>query len=551
MGECMKHQKVSNLFNVAIYIRLSREDGDKEESDSVGNQRKLLTEYVAKKEDFILYDIYVDDGYSGTNFNRPSFQKMIADIEDGKVNCVVVKDLSRFGRDYIDTGRYLERYFPELGVRFISVTDSIDSMKQAYDMLLPIKNIFNEQYARDISKKIQATVKSKQKAGEFIGAFTSYGYKKSPVDKNKLVIDDYAADVVRRIFSLYIQGYGKQRIAKLLNSEGILCPAEYKKVNGENYKNCNRLESTTYWSYSTINSILHREMYVGNMVQGTKHQRMRSKQKKMPKEKWIIVENTHEPIIDKETWEKAQSLLQKRTRELDLETNKNIFAGFVKCGDCGRAMTKNMWRRADGSKTYSLYCGTYKRNGKQYCTPHTLPMAVLKDIVLGDLKAIVDSVDNLKELVQSQSFTASKVKRIADTELSKIKAELERVKRLKKSIYEDYREELISKEEFLSYREDYLKKEELYSKQIEALEEKKKDNVTEDVFETPWLKRLLELKDIETLDRDIVVEMISEIKVYENRKIKITYNFGNELEHLFSSVYSVESEERLSNLTYF
>lgn len=551
MGECMKHQKVSNLFNVAIYIRLSREDGDKEESDSVGNQRKLLTEYVAKKEDFILYDIYVDDGYSGTNFNRPSFQKMIADIEDGKVNCVVVKDLSRFGRDYIDTGRYLERYFPELGVRFISVTDSIDSMKQAYDMLLPIKNIFNEQYARDISKKIQATVKSKQKAGEFIGAFTSYGYKKSPVDKNKLVIDDYAADVVRRIFSLYIQGYGKQRIAKLLNSEGILCPAEYKKVNGENYKNCNRLESTTYWSYSTINSILHREMYVGNMVQGTKHQRMRSKQKKMPKEEWIIVENTHEPIIDKETWEKAQSLLQKRTRELDLETNKNIFAGFVKCGDCGRAMTKNMWRRADGSKTYSLYCGTYKRNGKQYCTPHTLPMAVLKDIVLGDLKAIVDSVDNLKELVQSQSFTASKVKRIADTELSKIKAELERVKRLKKSIYEDYREELISKEEFLSYREDYLKKEELYSKQIEALEEKKKDNVTEDVFETPWLKRLLELKDIETLDRDIVVEMISEIKVYENRKIKITYNFGNELEHLFSSVYSVESEERLSNLTYF
>ena len=544
MGECMKHQKVSNLFNVAIYIRLSREDGDKEESDSVGNQRKLLTEYVAKKEDFILYDIYVDDGYSGTNFNRPSFQKMIADIEDGKVNCVVVKDLSRFGRDYIDTGRYLERYFPELGVRFISVTDSIDSMKQAYDMLLPIKNIFNEQYARDISKKIQATVKSKQKAGEFIGAFTSYGYKKSPVDKNKLVIDDYAADVVRRIFSLYIQGYGKQRIAKLLNSEGILCPAEYKKVNGENYKNCNRLESTTYWSYSTINSILHREMYVGNMVQGTKHQRMRSKQKKMPKEEWIIVENTHEPIIDKETWEKAQSLLQKRTRELGLETNKNIFAGFVKCGDCGRAMTKNMWRRADGSKTYSLYCGTYKRNGKQYCTPHTLPMAVLEDIVLGDLKAIVDSVDNLKELVQSQSFTASKVKRIADTELSKIKAELERVKRLKKSIYEDYREELISKEEFLSYREDYLKKEEIYSKQIEALEEKKKDNVTEDVFETPWIKRLLELKDIETLDRDIVVEMISEIKVYENRKIKITYNFGNELEHLFSSVYSVESEEK-------
>lgn len=535
--------KIQNLFDVAVYIRLSREDGDKEESDSVGNQRKLIKEYIAKKEDFMIYDTYIDDGYSGTNFDRPSFQRMIVDIEDGKVNCVIVKDLSRFGRDYIETGRYLERIFPELGVRFISITDNIDSMKQAYDMLLPIKNIFNEQYARDISRKIQATMKSKQKAGEFIGAFTSYGYKKSPVNKNKLVIDDYAADVVRRIFSLYIQGYGKQKIAKMLNEEGILCPAEYKKVNGGNYKNGNRLESTTYWSYSTINSILHREMYVGNMVQGTKHQRMRSKQKKVPKEDWIIVKDTHEPIIDKETWEKAQSLLTKRTREMDLETNKNIFAGFVKCGDCGRSMVKNMWRCKDGSRSYSLYCGTYKRNGKQYCTPHALPMKVLEQIVLRDLKQMIHSVDNLKELVQSQSFATSKVKRNADTELNKIKAELERVTKLRKSIYEDYKEELISKEEFLSYREDYLKKEELYSKQIEALEEKKKGDISKNVFETPWLKRLLELRDIESLDREIVVEMISEIKVYENRKIKIVYNFGNELEYLFSEIYRCQTFE--------
>lgn len=540
----MKYQKGLNLFNTAVYIRLSREDGDKEESDSVGNQRKLLTDYVAKREELLIYDVYVDDGYTGTNFNRPDFQRMIGDIESGKVNCVVVKDLSRFGRDYIDTGRFLERVFPDLGVRFISVTDGIDSLKQAYDMLLPIKNIFNEQYARDISKKVQTAVKTKQKAGEFIGAFASYGYKKSPSDKNKLIIDEYAADVVRRIFSLYIQGYGKQRIAKVLNAEGILCPAEYKRAMGLNYHNPNRLESTTYWSYSTVNSILHREMYVGNMVQGTKHQRMRSKQKKQDKDQWIIVENTHEPIIAKETWEKAQSLLSKRTRELDLETNKNIFAGFVKCGDCGRAMAKNMWRRADGSKTYSLYCGTYKRNGKDLCTPHTLPLKDLEEIVLNDLKIIVQNVEDLQELVKSQSFTASKVKRIADTELMKIKSELERVKRLKKSVYEDYREELITKEEFLSYREDYQRKEELYSKQIEALETRKKDNVTEDVFESPWLKRLLDLKDISQLDRDIVVEMIEEIIVYENRKIKIRYNFGDELEHLFSSVYNVEQSEK-------
>lgn len=541
----MQYSKLLNSFNTAIYIRLSREDGDKEESDSVGNQKKLLTDYANRQNELILYDVYIDDGYTGTNFNRPAFKRMMNDIKGGKVNCVVVKDLSRFGRDYIDTGRYLEREFPELGVRFISITDGIDSMKQAYDMLLPIKNIFNEQYARDISKKVQTAVKTKQKAGEFIGAFTSYGYKKSPVDKNKLIIDEYSADVVRRIFSLYIKGYGKQRIAKMLNEEGVLCPSEYKKAMGLNYNNPNRLESTTYWSYSTINSILHREMYVGNMVQGTKHQHMRSRQKKMKREDWIIVENTHEPIIDKETWEKVQSLLHKRTRELDLETNKNIFAGFVKCGDCGRTMAKNVWRHAGGSKTYSMYCGTYKRNGKNYCTPHTLPMAVLEQIVLEDLKTLIQNVGDLRELVSTQHFSASRMKRIADTELSRIRSELERIKRLKQSVYEDYKQELITKEEFLSYREDYQKKEELYSKQIEALEEKRNDSITDDVFETPWLKRLLDLKDVEKLDRDIVVEMISEIKVYENRKIKITYNFSNELEHLFSNIYSVVIGEKV------
>lgn len=540
----MIYQKGSNLFNVAIYIRLSREDGDKEESDSVGNQRKLLTEYVNKHDDFILYDVYIDDGFTGTNFNRPDFHRMIADIEDNKVNCVVVKDLSRFGRDYIDTGRYLERIFPELNVRFISVTDNIDSMKQAYDMLLPIKNIFNEQYARDISNKIQATVKSKQKAGEFIGAFTSYGYKKSPANKNKLVIDEYASEVVKRVFTMYAQGIGKQSIAKILNAEGILCPSEYKKLNGENYKNCNRLEKTSYWTYSTIKVMLQNELYIGNMVQGKKHQRMRSKQRPVEKENWIRVENTHEPIIDRQLWDKVQKLLTKKHRDIDLETNKNIFAGFIKCGDCGRAMMKNFWRRADGSKSYSFYCGTYKRSGKDYCTPHTLPFQVLNDIVLGDLKQIIRNVENLQELVKSQSFTATKIRKSTDIELTKLKAELERVKKLKKSIYEDYKDELISKEEFLSYREDYQQKETLYSKQIETLEEKKKESVTEDVFETPWLRRLLELKDIEELDRDIIVEMIDQITVYENRKLKISYNFGSELEHLFSSVYCEDLEKK-------
>ncbi len=527
----------SELFYTAVYIRLSREDGDKEESDSVGNQKKLLTNYVSKMENIIIYDVYVDDGYTGTSFDRPSFKRMIADIEDGKVNCVVVKDLSRFGRDYIDTGRYLERIFPELGVRFISVSDGIDSIRQAYDMLLPIKNIFNEQYARDISKKIQATVKSKQKAGEFIGSFASYGYKKSPTDKNKLIIDEYAAEVVRKVFRLYVGGMGKLSIAKLLNAEGILCPSEYKMANGENYKNCNRLESTSYWTYSTINVMLKNEMYRGNMVQGKKHQRMRGRQQLVDKENWIVVQGTHEPIIDLETWEKTQKLLSKRHRDMGLEENKNIFAGFIICADCGRAMMKNFWKRADGSKTYSFYCGTYKRHGKRYCTPHTLPLHVLEEIVLNDLRAIICNAGDLQGLVESPSFSGPKTGEIAEKELVRVKAEIERMQKLKKSVYEDYKEGMISKEEFFAYREDYLTKEDFYKKQAETLEEKMKERAAEDVLQTPWLKRLLEMKDIEKLDREVIIEMVDQIVVYENHRIKISYNFGNEWEDLFSDFY--------------
>ena len=534
-----------NPFYVAAYIRLSKEDGDKEESDSVGNQRKLITRYLNGKDEFILHDCYIDDGFSGTNFNRPSFQRMISDIEAGVIDCVIVKDLSRFGRDYIDTGKYLERYFPDHDVRFISITDNIDSAKQSYDMLLPIKNIFNEQYARDISKKVYASMNMKQKAGDFIGAFPSYGYKKSPVNKNKLLIDEYAADIVREIFSLYIQGVGKLSIAKRLNAKNIPCPSEYKRLNGENYKNPRRLKNASYWTYSTIHTILQNEMYIGNMVQGTRHQRLRGKQRALDRKDWIIVENTHDPIIDLETWEKTQRLLAIQHRDLDLETNKSIFAGFLKCGDCGRSMMKNYWRRVDGSYSYAFYCGTYKRNGKQYCTPHALPMRVLEKIVLDDLNILLQEVSDLQKLVADQSIENLSTMKIWDAEEFRLQTELEKILKMKKSLYEDYKDELISRDEMISYRKDYVKKENLISKQLDALKKKKQESSNIDAFEHPWVKRLLQLGRIEKLDRNIIIEMIDEIIVYENRKIKIRYNFSNELEALFSSASNIASKGKI------
>ncbi len=512
------------LFNVAEYIRLSREDGDKAESDSIGNQRKLITDYLKDKENFILYDTYVDDGFTGTNFNRPAFMRMLGDIEAGKINCVIVKDLSRFGRDYIDTGKYLERYFPDNDIRFISIMDNIDSAKQAYDMLLPIKNIFNEQYARDISQKVHGSMKTKQKAGEFIGAFASYGYRKSSIDKNKLVIDEYAADIVRRIFNMYIKGYGKNSIAVTLNQEGIICPSEYKKMNGEKYKNSNRLESTSYWTYSTINRLLQNEMYAGNMVQGRKTQTMRGKQRAIPKEDWIVVPNTHEAIIDSNTWEKAQDLLKRRTRNLDLNSNKSMFAGFLKCGDCGRSLVKKTVKSKEGTSIMNYCCGTYVRSGRQYCTPHSIQHSVLETIVLKDLNTMIQKLDNLQEVIAKQNIGAANTKRVVENDIHRLHIELERIQKLKKLIYEDYREELISKEEFISYRKDYLLKESLLQEQIKSLEIRENEG-SRDIFENPWIQRLLELRAVEKLDRDIVIEMLHEITVYENNRIKIIYNF--------------------------
>lgn len=526
------------LFQVAEYIRLSREDGDKTESDSISNQRKLIADYLKGREEFVVYDTYLDDGFTGTNFNRPGFCRMMGDIEAGKINCVIVKDLSRFGRDYIETGKYLERYFPDKDIRFISITDNIDSFEQTYDMLLPIKNIFNEQYARDISKKIHASVQTKQRAGEFIGAFASYGYQKSPTDKNKLVVDEYAAEVVRRIFDLYNKGYGKNSIAEILNREGIVCPSEYKRLKGDNYRNAKRPGNASYWTYSTINRILQNEMYIGNMVQGKKYQSMRSKAKAKAPEDWIVVQGTHEAIITAEVWEKTQNLLERRMRDKrqdrnqagNQDANRNIFAGFLKCGDCGRSMVK---------KGANYYCGTYVRSGRQFCTPHSIACETLEQILRADLQVVVKSVDNRKEVADA-SF--QKVERFSHNsqnagERKKVQAELDKLQKRKKDVYEDYREELISREECVAYRKEYLQKEELLKKQLESLEKEKACESQDGICGNPWIKRLLESGEVEKLDREMVATMLQGIWIYENDKIEIVYPFCGASEIPFASVY--------------
>lgn len=505
-------------WNTAGYLRLSREDGDKAESDSIANQRKLLEQYLSAHPELHLEEFYQDDGYTGTNFDRPAFRRMEADVEAGKINCVLVKDLSRFGRDYIEMGRYLERVFPTQGVRFIAVNDHVDSQQGRYDMLLPMKNIFNTQYARDISDKVRSAIRTKQQRGEFVGAFPSYGYQKDPANHNHLVIDPAAAQVVRRIFDLFEQGWGKIKIAKQLNAEGIPSPSEYKRILGERYHNGRKIEQTTYWTYATVHRILQNQMYAGNMEQGRScRPLMHGKAVQMERSEWTVVQGTHDAIIGAEQWERVQSLLRKRTRQLSFEQNQSPFAGFLRCGDCGRAMVKT---RSAGGIYYS--CGSYKRYGPTVCTKHSISHAVLEQIVLNDLNQIIASVQDLQALAEEAK---QKFPRGRTGERERLEAGRERLYRLKKSAYEDYRDGLLRREDFLRYQSDYERQEQELSAQLRQLEESQEA----DLLLHPWVQSLLQHGRLTSLDRVTVAETVKQILIFEDGKIEITYTFSNEL----------------------
>lgn len=522
MARTARNRKISTgnecVWKTALYMRLSRDDGDKPESDSIANQRSFLESYLKQHPELQLVRHYIDDGYTGTNFNRPEFQTMISDIQKGAINCVIVKDLSRFGRDYIDTGHYLERFFPELGVRFISINDNIDSSNGPHDMLLPFKNVFNEQYARDISRKVKTAIQTKQCSGAFIGAFASYGYHKDPADHNKLIIDPCAAEVVKRIFDLYESGTGKIRIAKVLNEEGIPCPSEYKRLNGERYHNGQRIQNTTYWTYATVHRILQNQIYVGNMEQGrAPRQMIHGKAKQLDRKDWIVVPNTHEAIISAEQWERVQNLLQRDTRSLDFTSNVSPLAGFLRCGDCGRAMSKT--NSAGG--TY-FCCGSYKRYGPTVCSKHSISYRELERIILDDLNKIIATVENLKALVEETRQQPKK--RELQAEKDRLNGKLELLYRKKKTAYEDYQDNLIRREDYLRYKEDYERQETQLEQQLAQLETADE----EDILDRPWVESLLKHGKLTELDRTTVAETIQQILIFEDNRIEITYTFTDD-----------------------
>lgn len=351
------------IYHAAIYVRLSKEDGDvatagKRESNSISNQKDLIKNFLKDKKDIVVVSERVDDGYSGSNFERPAFQMMLEDIKKGIVDCVVVKDLSRFGREYIDAGKYIERLFPALGVRFIAVNDHYDSLEgksQADEIVIPFKNLINDAYCRDISIKIRSHLEVKRKNGEYIGAFTPYGYQKDSDNKNKLVIDAYAAGIVKEIYRMKLSGMSQTAIANALNKQGVLSPMEYKHSLGIRIQDNFKTHEQAEWSAMSVKRILENEVYTGTLVQGkrtTPNHKVKKLMKK-PETDWVRIEKNHEAIVSEREFALVQRLLGIDTRTSPNEEKVYPLSGLVVCGDCGAMMIKR--DVPAGGKVYAYY----------------------------------------------------------------------------------------------------------------------------------------------------------------------------------------------------
>lgn len=508
----------------ALYIRLSREDGDKAESLSISHQKMKLTEYADHMTEITDYEFYVDDGWTGTNFDRPAFQRLLRDIADRKIIGIIVKDLSRLGRDNPKAGYYIHEFFPAHKVHFIAIDDQIDKKYYAFDtssdMMIDVKNMFNGFYPRDISSKVRSTFRTKQQAGQFIGAFACYGYRKSPEDHNTLLIDEAAAKVVRQIFSMYLAGHGQNTIAKKLNDKKIPCPSEYKKQQGLNYHNGRKPDYTSYWTYSSIRNILRNEIYTGSMVQNKSFRQIcKKKAITLPREQWIIVPNTHEAIIDIDTFQKVQNLLSQNTRQTHLSRQIHPFSGLLKCGDCGRSMCKI---KRNGKTLFR--CGSYQRYGKSACSAHSISEEILINLTLRDCNEILSSLPDLKQIILKEKQRFCSPACHSQKEIEALHHAITRLEQKKDHAYEDYSDKLISKEEFIKYKTGYENQIHTLKTQITLLA-----NSTTDQKQLPqgnWLAELLETGCVKQLDRSLLVEMLDHIEVYQNHTIKIHYHFS-------------------------
>ena len=553
-------------FLAAMYLRLSRDDkstsggfdvGDvtdregnlKSESNSIGNQRELIKAFIHEQQDIELYDIYVDDGFSGSNFNRPEFKRMISDIEAGKVNCVIVKDLSRFGRDYIESGRYIQKIFPALSVRFIALTDHYDSFRADVSesgIVLPVKNFINDSYCRDISTKVKSQFEVKRKNGECIAPFAPYGYKKAENDKNRLVPDDYAADIVGKIFAWKIEGMAVSAIAEKLNGLGVLSPKEYKKSTG-NYKGGFSGAVKSGWSSSTVKRILTNETYLGHMVQG-KREKINYKLKKSvdkPRDEWIKVENTHEAVISEDQFHIVQNLLKVDGRVSPVTEKNGLFTGILFCGDCGEQMIRRTNRYKDTCKVHYI-CST--KNRGDGCSRHSIEEEKLKEIVAEMIRHYANCFLEEKQMFEKALEMETNFESIVryDTEIARLKGEQDKYYSLCSGLHEDLRQGVVTKEEFERLHGDFRRK----ASEFEEAQKKQEDMIKElfknGVISAARLKTMQESSELKEIDRHTLCSMVKAIRVFENKRLEVEFYYMNQY-RIMREVNKKMKEQKTNN----
>ena len=540
-------QEEQNIYQTAGYIRLSIEDSGKTNGYSLENQEKLVRDYIADRQDLRLYRLYIDNGATGTVFERPAFDEMMQDMKDGKINCIVVKDLSRLGRNYLEAGNYLEQIFPFFRVRFISITDGYDSNSPDVtdeSLIIPLKNIINEGYAKDISLKITTSFESRKKQGQFMGRYPVYGYLKDPANKNHLIINPETCGIVRRIFQMRDSGMALGAIASQLNAEGIPSPARYLWIKGLSKE---ERHQDSYWDRINVKRLLTNKMYLGILVYGKERSSFAKgiKRQRVPESEWKYVPNAHEAIIDQELFDSVQKKLEDTKQNFLNMTGinedyrpENLFRGRIHCSDCGGAMkmSKFVNTRKDGSiDRYAVYeCCRRKKLYDLSCPQRSIRKAVVdktvEEAIRFHIRTFLDTEQIIAKLNRSPKGRAAASD--IQNHIREKQRRISKIERLSTGIYEDYREGILNEEEYLAIRSRYGEEKEGLLKEVDALMLAEREHEA-DYHSTGSLADIVrKYAEFPEINREIVEAFIADIQVHTDSHLVITFAFEDEFQRL-------------------
>lgn len=523
----------NGIWLACKYLRLSIEDGDKTESESIVNQAVMIDNYMKQISDITIIETFKDDGFSGTDFNRPGFVSMMECIEKKEINCIIVKDLSRFGREHIDVDRYIQKVFPAMGVRFIAINDNYDSLTANMTdthLVLPVKSFVNDTYCRQTSQKIRSHLEAKRGIGQYVGSYVVYGYKKSDQDKNEIEIDPVAAMHVSEIFEWKRSGLNNQQIADRLNDAGVMAPADYKRSMGIHFKSSFQTHLSSKWSAMAVGRILKNPIYCGDLEQG-KSRRVNYKvkiQREVPKEQWVVAKNHHDAIISRDIFEQVQLLNQRDTRIAPGEEKLYLFGGLLFCGDCGR----NMVRRTNtykGQKKVFYICTTYNRHAG--CSRHSIKEEELISIVQNGLelyRQMTDAIRESVEFIKSNQFDMQQFIQNDDVLLS-LHRELDKYYKLMHSLSGSLAKGILNKQDYKMLHDKYQERIGEIEADIDHQETYIADLLDHKFMCGQWAEQFLEKPDFGELDRDTLIHYIEKIIVYEDKRIEIVYRFQDEL----------------------